>query len=277
MSIFAKMKLAYYIKKVRLLQDPETERWIGRFTAAGCEMYAVGTKDDLLPNTDALLAIGGDGTFLSAAAIVAETGVPIIGVNHGRLGFLSENKPDEVLEPLLAGEYVVEEREMLMTSLPGADPLDFPYALNEVSVHRIGSGMMGVDVELDCETLPTYWADGLLVATSSGSTAYNLSVGGPICTPDLRAHIIAPIAPHNLNVRPLIVPASVDVRLALADCDGGRALLTLDNRSYVVREGTLVDIQTAPFSLRRIRFNKTNFIDALRSKLFWGEDARNQR
>lgn len=271
------MKLAYYIKKARLQHDPELARWLDGFVQAGCDMYEVTGRDELQPGTDVLFAIGGDGTFLSAAAIVAGSGIPILGINHGRLGFLSENKPEDVLAPLLAGEYVVEDREMLKVSVPGAAVIDCPFALNEIAVHRIGSGMLGVDVTLNSEVLPTYWADGLLVATSSGSTAYNLSVGGPICTPDLRAHIIAPIAPHNLNVRPLIVPASAEIILSLSDCDGGKALLTLDNRTYVVPEGTVVEVSTAPFSLRRIRFKKSNFIDALRSKLFWGEDVRNSR
>lgn len=271
------MRLAYYIKKLRLLSDPETAAWLDGLRAAGCEVYSVSGKSDLRPQTDALLAIGGDGTFLSAAAIVAEAGIPILGVNQGRLGFLSENLPEAVPGPLLSGDYVIEEREMLHVCVSAVSELDFPYALNEVTAHRVGSGMLGVDVSLDGEPLPTYWADGLMVATSSGSTAYNLSVGGPICTPDLRAHIIAPIAPHNLNVRPLLVPDSADLVLRLSDCDGGRALLTLDNRTYAVPEGTLIRVSTAPFSLRRIRFNKSNFIDALRSKLFWGEDVRNSR
>ena len=134
--------------------------------------------------------------------------------------------------------------------------------------------MLGVDVEVDGQQLPTYWSDGLLVATSSGSTAYSLSVGGPICLPETKVFIVAPISPHNLNVRPLIVPESSRLRITLQSRDD-RAVLSMDNRNYTVPAGTRIEVCAAPMRLRRLRLGHSNFINALRTRLLWGEDVRN--
>ena len=225
-----------------------------------------------------LLSFGGDGTFLTASRIVCEAGVPILGVNLGRMGFLSDNELGSVVEPLLAGSYTVEEREMLEVRIDCPDaPAVFPYALNEVAFRRSGAGTLGVGVSLDGAPLPTYWCDGLLVSTSTGSTAYSLSVGGPICPPNVEVLILAPIAPHNLNVRPLVVSKDSVVELQAIDRKNRSVLLSVDNRDYVVPAGARVTVRCAPFALRRVTFGKSSFIDALRSKLFWGEDVRNTR
>ena len=134
--------------------------------------------------------------------------------------------------------------------------------------------MLGVDVAMENAVLPTYWADGLLVATSSGSTAYSLSVGGPICLPETRVFIVAPISPHNLNVRPLIVPEDSHLCISLRSRDD-RAVLTMDNRNYTVPAGTRIEVSAAPMRLRRLRLGRSNFINALRTRLLWGEDIRN--
>ena len=264
------MKIAIFIKKASLRSDPRLlslEREL-----SGCEMYLVGSEDDLHPDTDMLLSVGGDGTFLSAARILAGRDIPVLGVNLGRLGFLSENRPEDIAEPLLRGEYVIEDREMLSVSENGGVPRA---ALNEVCVKGMSSSMLGVDVSIDGVALPTCWADGMLVATSSGSTAYALSVGGPICTPDSSVLIIAPIAPHNLNVRPLIVPATATVQLSVHSRQESVAL-SLDNCSRVVPSDVKLDVSVAQFSLKRVRLPKSDFIGALKSKLFWGEDVRNE-
>ena len=167
---------------------------------------------------------------------------------------------------------------MLKASVsPSADSTEMSdYALNEITVHRTGAAMLGVDVDLDGVKLPTYWADGLVVSTSSGSTAYSLSVGGPIVLPESKVLIIAPIAPHNLNIRPLVVPVSAVLTLKMHSRDGKFAL-TADNRTVEVCEGVELTIKVAQFSLRRVRLNKSNFITALTEKLHWGEDVRNIR
>ena len=269
------MKLAYYIKKVRLKSDSRVEALLDRFRVAGHVLYPVGQTSDFQPGTDALLSLGGDGTFLSAASLAAPVGVPVLGVNFGRLGFLSESDPDEILEALAGGDYTVEERELLQVcsdALPAGENCSF--ALNEMSVMRMGASMLGVEVEVDGSALPTYWADGLLVATSSGSTAYSLSVGGPICLPETKVFIVAPISPHNLNVRPLIVPESSRLRISLHSRDD-RAVLTIDNRNYTVPADCRIEVCAAPVRLKRLRPGHSNFINALRSRLLWGKDVRN--
>ena len=269
------MKLAYYIKKDRLRGDARVASLLSRLRAAGHTLYAVAQPSDLQPETDALLSLGGDGTFLLAARFAVPAGVPVLGVNFGRLGFLSENDPDMVVDALSTGDFRVEERELLQVSCPDLPAEEsWPYALNEISVSRVSPSMLGVDVAVDGEALPTYWADGLLVATSSGSTAYSLSVGGPICLPETKVFIVAPISPHNLNVRPLIVPESSQVRISLRSRDD-RAVLTMDNRTYTVPAGAQVEVCAAPVRLRRVRLGQSNFINALRTRLLWGEDVRN--
>ena len=147
-------------------------------------------------------------------------------------------------------------------------------SLNEVAVHRKGAAVLGVDVTVDGESLPTCWADGFLVATSSGSTAYSLSVGGPICTPDARVLVLAPIAPHNLNIRPIVVPDTTEVSLSFRSREQ-EVMVTMDNRNIVLPVTERLTVSVAQFSLKRIRLYRSNFIQALKSKLFWGEDVRN--
>ena len=150
----------------------------------------------------------------------------------------------------------------------------WPYTLNEVSVHRSGAALLGIDVTIDGHPLPTYWADGLLVATSSGSTAYSLSVGGPICAPEAKVLIIAPIAPHNLNARPLVVPDTTRITVSMRSRDDG-VMLSMDNRNHLIQPSATLDVKVAQFSLKRVRLKNTSFIKALTTKLFWGEDIRN--
>lgn len=266
------MKLALFVKKRSLAGDARIDALRDGLAAGGCSLYDVKCTEDLEDGTDILLSLGGDGTFLSAARIVGSAGIPVLGVNFGRLGFLSEYKPDEVVESLLAGEYTVESRALLKTEIIGAGISDM--ALNEVTVHRNGAAMLGVDVSVDGESLPTCWADGLLVATSSGSTAYSLSVGGPICMPDAKVLVIAPIAPHNLNIRPLVVPENSSIEISVTSRDR-EVMVTMDNRNVVLPTSVKLSVSVAQFSLNRIRLNKSNFIQALKSKLFWGEDVRN--
>ena len=267
------MKLAYYIKKDLLRKDPRVGALLERFRAAGHVLYPVSDASGPEPGTDVLLSLGGDGTFLTSASLALGSGVPVLGVNFGRLGFLSESDPEAVADALDRGDYLVEEREMLQIGCPDLPDIN-PFALNEMSVSRMGASMLGVDVWVDGAALPTYWADGLLVATSSGSTAYSLSVGGPICLPETKVFIVAPISPHNLNVRPLIVPETSHLRIALRARDE-RAVLTMDNRNYTVPAGAQIEVCAAPKRLRRLRLGQSNFIGALRSRLLWGEDVRN--
>lgn len=266
------MKLALFVKKRSLSGDQRIETLRSALDAGGCTLYDVKSADDLEKGTDMLLSLGGDGTYLSAARIVGDTGIPVLGVNFGRLGFLSEYEPEEVVASLLSGNYTVESRTLLKTQAEGAGIDDI--SLNETTVHRNGAAMLGVDVSIDGESLPTCWADGFLVATSSGSTAYSLSVGGPICMPDARVLIVAPIAPHNLNIRPLVVPESSRIEFSFRSRDDS-VMVTMDNRNVLLPISAKLSVSMAQFSLKRIRLDKTDFIRALKSKLFWGEDVRN--
>lgn len=267
-------KIGVYLKNKELYDNPRVEKLLGELRGADYSLYEVNDPQDLATDTDILLSIGGDGTFLSASKRVADSGIPILGVNLGRIGFLSENLPEEVSKYLGQDKFCLDERVLLETKLSSNEKF-YPYSLNEVTVHRIGAAMLGVDVTINGESLPTYWADGLLVATSSGSTAYSLSVGGPVCSPDAKVFIIAPIAPHNLNVRPLIIPDTTDIEISLVSRDP-KVMLTMDNRNIVVDRDTKIHISRAPFTLKRIKLKCSEFIKALTNKFFWGEDFRNK-
>ena len=250
------MRVATYLRNRSLENDRRLVSLLSALEAGGCEVCPVDSGLCVPSDTDFLLSIGGDGT----------------------LGFLSENRPESVARALLKGEYSIESRTLLEArySSPTGNPAidGRPVALNEVTVHRSGGAMLGVDVSIDGTRLPTYWADGLLVATSSGSTAYSLSVGGPIVLPESRVLIIAPIASHNLNVRPVIVPDTSRIELGLQSRDS-RVIVTMDNRSAEIGPDMKISVSMAQFSLKRVRLNSSNFINALTGKLFWGEDIRN--
>lgn len=272
------MQIGIILKNEDLLKEERFTRMYGQLEDAGYELYMINSKADLRPETDLVLSVGGDGTFLTAAQTVADVGIPILGVNFGRLGFLSDNSPEEVLPALLEGDFSVEYRTMLNATVKGENARRdiglLPYAVNEVALHRSGGAVLGVNVCVDGKPLPTYWADGLLVATSSGSTAYSLSVGGPICMPATKVLIIAPISPHNLNVRPLVVPNTTSVDISLVSRDPS-VTLSMDNRTVEIDPSWTVHIGMAQFSLKRITLARSNFVKALNDKLFWGEDIRN--
>lgn len=270
------MKIAFFVKKPRLQADESIESLRISLEQNGCQVYRLDRENPVLESdTDILLALGGDGTFLMASEIVGDSGIPVMGVNMGRMGFLSDNRIEDVLDAVLSEKTEIEKRTLICADVAGSQCDIYPFALNEITVSRTGAAMLGIDVCIDGEKLPTYWADGLLVATSSGSTAYSLSVGGPICFPDAKVLIIAPVAPHNLNIRPLIVPDTAVVDVSIRSRDGS-AMLTVDNRNCTIYNQTSIRISVAQFSLNTVRLRKPNFIRALESKLFWGEDVRNQ-
>ncbi len=272
------MKIGYFIVNDELRVNPGMRTLLEDLESATFEVYEIRSKSDVRPETDLVLSMGGDGTFLSAAHIVADIGLPILGVNFGRIGFLCENRPEDVRKALLEGDFRIEYRTVLNATLKGPEARRtigmLPYAVNEVALHRSGSSVLGIHVSINGEPLPTYWADGLLVATSSGSTAYSLSVGGPICTPETKVLIIAPVAPHNLNVRPIVVPESAQIDISFESRDG-RATMSNDNRVIEIKPDWSIHIEMAQFSLKRIRLAESGFVKALTSRLFWGEDMRN--
>ena len=272
------MKIAIYTRDETALADPRVQSMRERLALEGCGFYRIRNAGDISSDTDIVMSVGGDGTFLSASKRVGNSGIPVLGINTGRVGFLSEYGPEEACEAIISKSYTLEDRALLETRVNGemreSDSSFWPYTLNEISVLRGGASILGVDVCLDGNPLPTYWADGLLVSTSSGSTAYSLSVGGPICVPDSKVIIIAPIAPHNLNVRPLVVPDSTVVSISMRSRDKEVAM-SMDNRNVRLSADSTLEVKVAQFSLKRVRLAKSSFIKALTTKLFWGEDIRN--
>ncbi len=272
------MKIGIFISNTSLEDDERYLQLSKELILEGCTLYRVHRQRDLQKDTDIILCLGGDGTFLKSAAVVGDSAVPILGVNLGRLGFLSESIPSDMARCISNADFVMEERSLLALQFSAgigeASIAEFPFALNEVTVHRSSGAILGVDVSIDGAQLPTYWSDGLLVATSTGSTAYSLSVGGPIVMPESKVLIVSPISPHNLNVRPLIVPDTAQIELSFQSRDTS-LMLTVDNRSVEIDTNTKIKISLAQFSLKRLRLNSSNFIKALTSKLFWGEDIRN--
>ena len=267
------MKLASYLKDRRLQLDPRVLALLADLGAAGLDVYPALEAADITPGTEMLLSFGGDGTYLSAAVLARRASLPVLGVNFGRLGFLSENKPEDIADALVSKSYSIQRRGLVQaTGLCGGDGPQL--ALNEICVRRDGGAMLGIDIRVDDHSLPTYWADGLIVATSSGSTAYALSVGGPICLPDSRVLILAPVAPHNLNVRPLIVPDSSRISVSFRSRDP-ELRLSADNREYVIPASSSLEISAVPDAHKRVVLDGSNFIEALRSRLYWGRDVRN--
>ena len=272
------MKIGYFILKDELREDTRMKALLKDLEEATFEVYEIKKKADVRPETDLVLSMGGDGTFLSAAHTVADIGLPILGVNFGRIGFLCENRPEAVRKALVEGDFSIEYRTVLNATLKGPEARRtigmLPYSVNEVALHRSGSSVLGIHVSIDGEPLPTYWADGLLVATSSGSTAYSLSVGGPICMPDTKVLVLAPISPHNLNVRPIVIPETAKIDISFESRDG-KATMSMDNRVEEIQTDWTIHVEMAQFSLKRVRLPESGFVKALTSRLLWGEDMRN--
>lgn len=243
--------------------------------------YRTFTKsDDLEPDTDLMLSIGGDGTILRAALLVQDKGIPILGVNAGRLGFLAKVPKEDIdafLQLVLDRKYSISERSLLQLhgSLPADSGIQTNFAVNEISVNRKDSAsMITVDTFLNDEFLTSYWADGLIIATPTGSTGYSLSCGGPILTPAVAGFVITPIAPHNLNARPMVIPDSTQIRLRVSGRES-QHLVSLDAQSFSVQNETELIIEKAAFTLKMIEFPEETFLKTLREKLLWGEDKRN--
>lgn len=235
-------------------------------------------RGDSLRGVQFVLSIGGDGTLLDTVTYVGSAQIPILGIHTGRLGFLATVTPDQItqaLDALFKGHFVIEERSLIRVD---TDPEAFGginFGLNEFSIlKRDTSSMIVVHTYIDGEYLNSYWADGLIVATPTGSTGYSLSCGGPVMLPQTNNFIIAPVCPHNLNVRPLIVP---DRSVISFEIEGrsNQFLLSLDSRSVAVDAGIQIAVRRENFTVRLVKLNHVNFLSTLRSKLNWGLDRRN--
>lgn len=229
---------------------------------------------------DYLLSLGGDGTILHATLLVRDLNTPILGINLGRLGYLSsieKGKMNDAIDDLLSGSFMLDERTLLQLNAEPELFKDQNYALNDFTIHkRDNSSMIIVHTYVDGEFLNTYWADGIIVSTQTGSTGYSLSCGGPIIAPGSNNFIITPVAPHNLNVRPVVLSKEVTLKFEVE----GRAenfLCTLDSRNEVMTSAHQIEIKKADFKIKLITLEHLSYFKTLRNKLMWGKDLRNMK
>ena len=243
--------------------------------------HPIFTHDEGLDSSfDLFISVGGDGTILRAVTFVGDLGIPIVGINTGRLGFLSLYKKHEVRElvqAFISGNYKTTERSLVTIETD----FDIPkfqgrlYALNEVTVSRKDTtSMITVETHLNNEYLTSYWSDGLIVSTPTGSTGYSLSCGGPVLMPSVRSLVITPIAPHNLNARPLVISDDTVIRLKVSGREDYH-LVSLESRVATLKNGREIIVKKADFTIKMVSFSSEGFLDTIRTKLLWGQDQRN--
>lgn len=238
------------------------------------------TFEELNNSFDLFFCIGGDGTILKSINYIRNLDIPIVGINTGRLGFLATIQKEEIkdsLETILQKNYSISSRSVLniSTNPPSHDPVFKNIALNEIAVSRKNTtSMITVDTWLNDQYLNSYWADGLIVSTPTGSTGYSLSCGGPVITPDAASIIITPIAPHNLNARPLVIKDDTKITLRVSGREDSH-LVSMDSRIATLQNDTEIIIEKAPYAINLVELNEDSFLQTLRKKLMWGEDKRN--
>jgi NAD+ kinase len=234
--------------------------------------------DDLNEEIDFFISLGGDGTLLDTVTLVRNKRIPVVGINFGRLGFLAGIGRDEMttaIKALARRSYIIDRRTLI--HLDSNIPLfnEVPYGLNEFAIHKRDTApMVKIHTYLNGELLNTYWADGLILATPTGSTGYSLSLGGPVVFPESSSFVLTPIAPHNLNVRPIIIPDSTIVSFEV-ESRSDDIICALDSRREIVNKNVLLAVRRENFMLNLVRLNENNFLQTLRNKLSWGLDRRN--
>jgi NAD+ kinase len=292
------MKIALYGKSVSGDNIPYVEKVIEKLRLRRCQILIYkpfyseikdmcqlcndvelfGTHEELIGNADFVFSVGGDGTILNAMTLVRDSEIPILGINLGKLGFLSSISKDEILpaiDLLLNGNYTLDPRTLVRVTNPDKLFGELNYALNELAINRKDStSLIVIHVYIDDLFLNTYWADGLIIATPTGSTAYSLSSGGPILMPGSENLLITPIAPHNLTVRPIVIPDNSRIKLIVEGRDK-QFLVSLDSRSVVVQSHFEMMVERAPFRINLIQMKGKYFFGTIRDKLKWGLDVRN--
>ncbi len=244
------------------------------------EYRTFSTHDELDSSFDMMISIGGDGTILRAATLVRGSGIPILGVNAGRLGFLASVQKDNIaafLRSAVDKKYGISKRSLLSLhcepEIPSIAAMNF--AMNEITVSRKDTtSMITIETFLNGEFLNSYWADGLIIATPTGSTGYSMSCGGPILTPDANSFVVTPIAPHNLTARPLVIPDQTEIKLRVSGREE-QYLVSLDSRIASIRNESVLTIRKTPFYINMVEIPGETFLKTLRHKLLWGEDKRN--
>ena len=229
---------------------------------------------------DFVFAIGGDGTILRSITYVKDSNIPILGVNTGRLGFLTSIQKESIsdaISQIKNKEYTVIERTILRVNLGSSNNVfaDYPYALNEITIQRKDTtSLLNISCKINGNYLTNYWSDGLIVSTPTGSTGYSLSNGGSIVSPESNVILLNPIAPHNINMRSLVIPDNSNIKI---DIEGDNEInLSVDSRMYSISSSNQIEISKADFTIKTIKFDDDNFYKRLREKLFWGQDMRNK-
>jgi NAD+ kinase len=292
------MKVAIYSRVIEYEQQSEVQRLfdelirqrmkpvihqtflekIGSAFVLPSDVASFKDSGDLDESIEFLISLGGDGTLLDTVSLVRDKNIPILGINFGRLGFLASIGKEDLataVTSLVDRSFIVDKRSLI--HLDADKPLfgEVPYGLNEFAIHKTDtSPMIKIHTYLNGEFLNTYWADGLIVATPTGSTGYSLSCGGPVVFPESTSFVITPVAPHNLNVRPIVVPNNNIISFEIE----GRAdnfICALDSRKEIVDKQVQLAVRSESFTLSLIRLNENNFLQTLRSKLSWGLDTRN--
>jgi NAD+ kinase len=290
------MKVAVYGKDFSKSFIPVMQIFLQKLYSAGAEVWIVKAFADFLEDSypeinggfqvldpeigipldiNYLFSIGGDGTFLEASSLIRGKEIPIVGINSGRLGFLAYISKEEIeqsLTDIMEGNYSTEERTLI--EINTSDGKVHDYALNEVAIQKKDSKMITIKAFLNGEMLNSYWADGLIISTPTGSTAYSLSAGGPIVVPDSRNFILSPISPHTLAVRPVVIPDYHNIRLKVnGRCS--RFLVSVDYRSYFIDTSVEIELKKSEETIKMIKLKGHSFYNTMRSKLMWGVDRRN--
>ncbi len=249
---------------------------VSAFVPEGVQYSVFHSHEDL--KADLLFSIGGDGTILDTVPFVLNSGIPVVGINMGRLGFLSsisKNEIDMAINSVLTGDYSVEQRTLLELVSPEKVFDDVKYALNELNVIRNPEhSLLAIKVFVDDIYLNTYWGDGILLATPTGSTAYSLSAGGPIIAPNAKNFVITPIATHNLTVRPVVIPDDSTIRIQVEGREK-KFVFSMDSRSCTLDTSVQLEVRKAGFCLNLVRMRGEDFFGTIRNKLMWGKDNRN--
>ena len=285
-KIINKQNAKHYVQFLAILQDfgwkaileKDLKEQLVKKVGIASNYEEFSSRQEFKSGIDLAFSIGGDGTFIKTVSYIRDSGVPILGINTGRLGFLANISTDtleETMEVVRAKNYVFQKRSLLKIETESDIFGEENIALNEVTLHKKdNASMITVHASLDDLYLNSYWADGLIVGTPTGSTAYNLSCGGPIVTPGCQIHLLTPIAPHNLNVRPMVVPDHMPIKLSVE----GRErtyLISLDGNSKSISQGEEVVVRKADFMINVVKFEDNNFLDTIRNKMLWGLDKRN--
>jgi NAD+ kinase len=233
---------------------------------------AENTEEDEI--VDFAVSVGGDGTFLTTASIIGDRNIPILGINCGHLGFLADVQTrdvDSIMRQLIDGQYTIEQRSLLRVSCNKDNLIMAPFALNEVSILKQGfSSMISIEATVNGQLLHRYHADGLVIATPTGSTAYNLSIGGPLIVPQSKVMVLSPIATHSLTVRPLVIPEDWKIDLKVQG-RYGNYMISVDGRSQILSDEVQLHIERAPYTVKLVQIGENSFLSSLRTKLNWGK------